>query len=102
MSSSASDDTFSASVMWARPRHDAEPAPPTPRSEITIRVNLQFRGEFFNLSNHPNFSIGDNFVCLGAASWTRKLQTTQLCFLVSIGLGKGDSTGMKGPPGKYP
>ncbi len=32
---------------------------------FTERVNLQFRGEFFNIFNHPNFVISSNFVGTG-------------------------------------
>jgi hypothetical protein len=32
---------------------------------LTDRVNLQFRGEFFNIFNHPNFGSTDNFVSDG-------------------------------------
>jgi RNA polymerase sigma-70 factor (ECF subfamily) len=41
VSSSTSDDTFPASAMWARPRHDADPSAPSPRSEddaLMVRV----------------------------------------------------------------
>jgi hypothetical protein len=31
-------------------------------TRITERVNLQFRTEFFNLFNHPNFNLPDSFL----------------------------------------
>jgi TonB dependent receptor-like, beta-barrel len=36
---------------------------------ISERVNLQFRAEFFNLFNHPNFGLPDNF--LGSPTFGR-------------------------------
>jgi hypothetical protein len=31
-------------------------------THLTEQVNLQFRAEFFNLFNHPNFNLPDNFL----------------------------------------
>jgi len=31
-------------------------------TNLNERVNLQFRAEFFNLFNHPNFNLPDNFL----------------------------------------
>ena len=31
---------------------------------LSERVNLQLRGEVFNLFNHPNFNLPDNFLGL--------------------------------------
>jgi hypothetical protein len=31
-------------------------------TQIVERVNMQFRAEFFNLLNHDNFNLPDNFV----------------------------------------
>ena len=31
-------------------------------THLTEEVNLQFRAEFFNLFNHPNFNLPDNFL----------------------------------------
>ncbi len=31
-------------------------------TKLTEQVNLQFRAEFFNLFNHPNFNLPDNFL----------------------------------------
>ncbi|HZN10449.1 MAG TPA: hypothetical protein VFC61_02160, partial [Blastocatellia bacterium] len=36
---------------------------------LTEQVNLQFRAEFFNLFNHPNFDLPDNF--LGSPTFGR-------------------------------
>jgi hypothetical protein len=41
------------------------------RFNITERVYLQFRSEFFNLFNHPNFACIDNFVGDGAFGQSR-------------------------------
>ena len=31
-------------------------------THVTERLNIQFRAEFFNLLNHPNFNLPDNFI----------------------------------------
>jgi len=36
---------------------------------LTERMNLQFRAEFFNLFNHPNLNLPDNF--LGSPTFGR-------------------------------
>jgi len=37
----------------------------TKDTKITEAVNVQFRAEFFNIFNHPNFALPDNFVTPG-------------------------------------
>ncbi|HEU4768733.1 MAG TPA: hypothetical protein VFS77_15225, partial [Pyrinomonadaceae bacterium] len=41
----------------------------TKNTHLTERVNLQFRAEVFNLFNHPNFNLPDNF--LGSPTFGR-------------------------------
>ena len=55
---------------------------------ITERVNLQFRSEFFNVFNHPNFGTPDNFVpdgIFGEATSTLNRSYQSLNQLYQIG-----------------
>jgi hypothetical protein len=44
------------------PRYQSVNASLIKNTNLTERVNLQLRGEVFNLFNHPNFNLPDNFL----------------------------------------
>ncbi len=55
-------------------------------TEITERVNMQFRAEFFNILNHPNFALPNNV--LTSPSFGALYQTPDVA-QYNVGLGSG-------------